>query len=242
MGKALCPKHGEYEEEVMELFGQVIKSGCPLCEQEMDAEEDRVTKETTSKAQRSRLMVCGIEPEYFNAKLEDYKPENETEKKALEASRDLEAGKIRKLLLIGAHGTGKTMLACCLAQSLGGIRTTMFELGAKIRHGYSCGKSELDILDSLLCYPFICLDEVGRSKGSDAEKNWLSYLIDKAHTRNIRLMIISNRQTAKTLPADRRGEAIECFFDNDVISRLKQNSRIVEVKGRDRRAAAYASV
>mgnify|MGYP003313055850 FL=1 len=153
--KAVCPKHGEYEEETIELFGQVIRSGCPICEQEMDAEEARVSQETTSKAQQARLMECGIEPEYFNVVLENYKAENDSEKKALEASRDLESGKIRKLLLIGSNGTGKTMLACCLAQSLGGVRITMFELGARIRHGYNNGKSELEILDGLLASPFI---------------------------------------------------------------------------------------
>ena len=104
-----------------------------------------------------------------------------------------------------------------------------------IRRGFKDGKTECDVLDKILEYPFIAIDELGRTKGSDAERNWLSYLVDKAHTRGIRLMLISNRQTAKNLPAERKGEAFEYFVDNDVISRLHSTSRVVEINGRDRR-------
>lgn len=117
----------------------------------------------------------------------------------------------------------------------------MFEISARIRQGYNNNISELDVLDEILSYPLIVIDEVGRTKGSESEHNWLSYLIGKAHARGIKLILISNRHTARNLPAERRGEAIENYFDNDVISRLKQDTLIVEVNGRDRRAAAFYS-
>lgn len=240
-----CDKHGKYESKVLNVMGMLFESTCPKCEEEQTARENAENRERNERAKFNALTSRGIEPEFFDASLEGYIAENETEREALQACEDLAAGKIKKLMLLGANGTGKTMLSCALALQLGGIRTTMFELGAKIRRGYSNGDSadsELSVLNHLLSYNFICIDEVGRTKGSDAERNWLSYLIDKAHTRNIRLMIVSNRHTARNLPQDRRGEAIEYFFDNDVISRLRENARVVEVKGRDRRAANIATV
>lgn len=240
-----CEKHGSYKSQQFCIFGTTFESPCPKCEAEQTAKENEENKQTQEKAKIANLIERGIEPEFFNASLENYKAENESEKKALQACKDMADGKIKKLMLLGSNGTGKTMLACSLALMLGGVRITMFELSAKIRSSYSNGdfeNSELNILNHLLSYNFICIDEVGRTKGSDAERNWLSYLIDKAHTRNIRLMIISNRQTAKNLSVERRSEAIEHFFDNDVISRLHENTQIVEVKGRDRRAAVATAV
>lgn len=237
-----CPEHGDFEVRTLEMFGCFFESGCPECEKIREEKEAEAERKSRERLFQEDLVKRGIEEEYWEASLEKYRAENESEKQALEAARELEEGRIKKMLLLGSNGTGKTFLGCALAIKLHGIRTTMYELSAKIRSGYQRGESELEILNGLLSYPLIVLDEVGRTKGSEAEKNWLSYLIDKAHTRHIRLLIISNRHMAKTLPAAMKGEAIESFFDNDVISRLRQNSKIVEVKGRDRRAAAFTAV
>lgn len=231
----VCEKHGKYEAEIMEVFGLKIVSNCPECARVQEEAEKQAEAKIEMNRMIERLQKRGIEREHINASLENYKAENESEKNALESARELAEGRLKKLILLGNNGTGKTHLACALVRKLGGIRITMFELSARIRAGYSRGESELDILDELLAYPFIALDEIGRTKGSESEKNWLSYLLDKAHTRGIPLLVISNRQMARSLSADRKNEAFEFYFDNDVISRLRQNSRIVEVHGRDRR-------
>jgi len=234
--KNICEKHGEYDFESIVIFGKEFKTNCPICNKEQEEALAEEQKEKQQLYKMKSLMARGIEPEYFGAIVQNYKVENETEQQAKNSSLEILNGNLKKMLLLGSNGVGKTYLACALAQQLNGVRITMFELSAKIRAGYNNGQSEIEILDNLLNFGFIAIDEVGRTKGSDAERNWLSYLIDKAHTRKIPLMLISNRHTARNLPAERRGEAIEYFFDNDVISRLRQNSRIVEINGRDRRA------
>lgn len=237
-----CGKHGDYEAQILECFGRTFESGCPECEKQLAREEAEMEREERRNERERSLLRRGIERDYFTADLAGYRAENRSEADALKAAMDMDGGKLEKLLLLGSNGCGKTYLGCALAIKHHGVRTTMFEMGARIRAGYSRGESELGILDGLLSYPLIVLDEIGRTRGSDAEKNWLSYLVDKAHSRHKKLVLISNRQTARNLPPERRGEAIEYYFDNDVISRLRQNSRIVEVKGRDRRATAPASV
>lgn len=238
--KMKCDKHGEYECEPFTVLGLQIMPGCPECAKEEEAKELLEQEEKKKASKAARLMSSGVEPEFFDKTLDDYKAETESETEALQAAKDLDEGKIKKLILLGDNGVGKTHLADALVKKHNGIRITMFELSAKIRQGYNEGLTELDILDNLLNHAIIVFDEVGRTKGSDAERNWISYVTDKAHARGIRLMFISNRKMARSLPAERRGEAFEYFVDNDVISRMKQNSKIVEVHGRDRRAAMAA--
>lgn len=237
--KRICERHGEYEAVILPWEG--AESACPYCARERQKEArdeyDREIREHEMLRRKESLAERGIEPEFMGATLDNYKAENQTEAQALEACRSIKDGRISKVFLLGDHGTGKTHLACALIKELGGIRTTMFELSCRIRKGYGQNMNEIDVLDGLLEYPFIVIDEVGRAKGSEAEMNWLSYLIDKAHVRGIRICLISNRHLSKSLPPDRKGESVEEFLPNDAISRLRQSCMIVEVKGRDRRAA-----
>ena len=230
-----CEKHGKYDAKIMEIMGRKFFLMCPECEKEQ-AEKERLEKlESEKAAQIEKYKAMGIEPEFYTATLENYKAESESERQAKQACNEILYGALQKLLLLGSNGTGKTHLACALVKKMNGVIVSMFELSSKIRSGYTQNKSEVEVLDELLEKKLIVIDEVGRTKGSDAEKNWLSYLIDKAHTRHIKIVLVSNRHLARSLPAENKGESFEFFMDNDVISRLKQNSRIIEIEGRDRR-------
>lgn len=233
-----CPIHGEYESISYNILGRIFEGTCPLCEKE-EAEKEKIEakqREALIDGEKRKEMASrGIEPEYFTASLSGYIPENESQSMALEACRKLQCGEIKKVILTGPNGIGKTYLASALAKDTDGIIVTIYYLGARIREGYQKGKSELEILEKILSHPLIVLDEVGRSKGSEAEFNWLSYLIDKAHVRGIKLILISNLSLARNLPAERRGESLEYYLPNDVISRLCQYSEFVEMEGDDYR-------
>ena len=245
-----CDIHGDYEGNEIFLGGRKIPAPCPKClaeREQKDKEQDemnhKIAESELANHKRSLLIKRGIEPEFFDITLEDYKAETEDEQKALRAAHALVDGRLQKLILLGNFGTGKTMLASALAILLGGIRITMFEISARIRAMYNSREgTEIEVLDELLEYPFIAIDEIGRTKGSDAELNWLSYLIDKAHARGIKLMLISNRRQAKNLSPELRNECFEMFLSNDSISRLRQNSVLIELTGRDRRGDFNADI
>ena len=232
----ICDKHGKYQTQTFNFMGRIIESACPFCIDEKEREAQKHLQKSAEDFCEEKIKR-GIEPEFFEASLDNYIPENDTERQALQAAKDLDEGKIKKVVLLGQNGTGKTHLAAALANKYDGVIITMFELGAQIRAGYNNGQSEIDILNKILSKQFFAIDEIGRTKGSDAEKNWMSYLLDKAHTRGVKFMLISNRAKARNLPADRKGEAFEYYFDNDILSRIQQDSVIVEVRGRDRRGS-----
>ncbi len=241
---SFCKIHGEYECKEVGVMWKSFLVGCPKClaereqkDKEQEIQMKKLLKNEMKLHKEALLLKRGIEPEFFNITLDDYKAETKEEQKALDAAKDLAEGKIKKLVLLGNFGTGKTMLASALAIMLGGIRITMFEISARIREMYNNREgTEVDVLDELLKYPFIAIDEIGRTKGSEAELNWLSYLIDKAHTRNIKLMLISNKLRANSLPDNEKADCFEQFIPADSTSRLRQNTVIVELFGRDRRA------
>ena len=245
-----CDIHGDYEGNEILLGGRKIPARCPKClaereqiERERDLMNHKIAERELENHKRALLIKRGVEPEFFDITLDDYKPETEDEQRALRAAHALVDGRIQKLILLGNFGTGKTMIASALALLLDGIRITMFEISARVRAMYNNKEgTEIDVLDELLEYPFIAIDEIGRTKGSEAELNWLSYLIDKAHSRGIKLMLISNRRQAKNLPPEHRNECFEMFLPNDSISRLRQKSVLVELTGRDRRGDFNADI
>lgn len=249
--RKFCKIHGEYYEEKLHQVGLLmLPVGCPICNaerekkfKEQEARDAKIRDQERALHEKALLQKRGIEPEFYGVTLDDYKVESDCERKAVEATQALIDGRIKKLVLLGSFGTGKTMLASILAILLGGIRITMFEISARIRAMYNNHEgTEVDVLDDLLSYPLIAIDEIGRTKGSEAELNWLSYLIDKAHTRKIPLVLISNKQRARNLPPEKRGDCFESYLPNDSLSRLKQETAIIELYGKDRRGDLNADI
>lgn len=235
---AHCEKHGEYQAAVIAMpWGGKINAGCPACLAEEEAagrDRERVDAE---KARQEAFLRANIEPEFYGATLENYDPRTESQRRALEAVRRMTVRRCGKILLTGGNGVGKTHLACAAAKELSGAVYTMYEISARIRQTYTARaqESELDVVRSLSCLPFLAVDEIGRTKGGEAEHNWLSYIIDKRHVRGLPVMLLSNRRLARDLPAENRSQALEAFIDSDVVSRFRADGEIIAVDGRDYR-------
>lgn len=237
--KKHCDKHGDICVEVGVLAdGSEMAWYCPLCQNEMDLEESEKLKADEEKKLIQEYINSNIEQEYWNKKIDDYKAVTESQKKALTSVKEIIEKRSGKLILLGSNGVGKTMLGSCAVKELGGKILSMYEISTMIRQSYTnrAEKTELEIVQELASIPFLVIDELGRTKGSDAELNWLSYVLDKRHVRNKPFMLLSNTHLMSKCPNKGCSMCFENYINNDILSRLRQNSKLINVDGPDYRA------
>ena len=243
-----CLNHGSYKVHFIKYSDGVkviTPKSCPKCAEEREREqkqhEDEIRRMDLLKEYRSR----NISPEYFDKTLDDFIAETKGQKAALEAVKDIIASKKGKLILIGSNGVGKTMLGEIAVKIMGGKIYTMYEIATRIRQSYVPGakESELDILNELVEEPLLVIDEVGRLKMSEAVQDWFSYILDKRHTYDKPYFIIGNLHFRNDCNEKERGGCPKCFenyFDTDILSRLTQNSVVVEIIAKDNRREEHS--
>ena len=241
---AHCEKHGDYTEQTTDIFGFILRTGCPACEKERDEIEYQEGVRQAKEAERERLESLNIEPMYFTSTLDNFIAGSPEQIRALEYARAMVQDRAGKLVLLGSNGTGKTHLAVGIVRVLGGAIYSMYEITTRIRASYVSGakENELQIVDELARIPMLAIDEIGRTKGSDAETNWLSYIIDKRHTRGLPLMLISNKHTRKTCPDGGCQNCLENYISEDIMSRLAEDGHLVNMIGEDYRRKKRAKL
>lgn len=233
-----CERHGFYRAYVsVDSNGNERRlTGCPLCLEEQEKEEVREKKKQDEK----RYRKMNVEPEFFDKTFDDFVPKTESQNKALLAVKKMVSEKHGKIVLIGSNGVGKTMLASLAAKELGGKIYSMYEISAMIRQSYTikAERSELEIVNELASVPFLAIDELGRTKSSETEQNWLSYILDKRHTRKLPFMLMSNGHFKKFCKLGGCPRCFENFVDNDVLSRLHEDSTVIMIDAPDERLKA----
>ena len=237
-----CDKHNlDYEEMAKGFSGAMIEIACPMCNDEKFKEWEEQEKIKQKKLDEQAIIGfferCNIEPMYYDSSLDNFIAESDEQKKALAYAREMVKEKSGKLVLLGSNGTGKTHLAVGVVRELYGRLYSMYEITTRIRASYVSGanETELDIVDELSRVEMLAIDEIGRTKGSEAETNWLSYIIDKRHTRNLPLMLISNKHTRKSCPSGGCEKCLENYISEDVMSRLSEDGHLVTMTGEDYR-------
>lgn len=239
--KKNCEKHGEYEPFKIVIGDTQTEIGCPMCHDEAVDAAMAETERQKDIAQEARyykkLELMNIEPNYRFATFENYETVTDEQVKAVAIVRNLVAGKIHKVLMTGRNGTGKTHLACAAVLEIGGRILTMYEISTMIRASYTAlaDKTELQIVDDLARIPLLVIDEIGRTKGSETEANWLSYIIDKRHVRNLPLILISNKHVKKDCQKNGCPDCLENYIGDDIMSRLSENSSLLRFSGDDYR-------
>jgi DNA replication protein DnaC len=234
-----CDKHDiDYEQKEVDMVGRKMLFGnCPACEIEYEEETKRLQDEKDLENKLYWYKVYNIEPLYYSETLESFKADTPELVKAKDAVKKLIDTKTGKIVMLGKNGTGKTHLAVCAVKALGGKILTMYEISTRIRATYSAKakEDELEVTDELARLKMLVIDEIGRTKGSEAEENWLSYIIDKRNSRSLPLILISNKHTRKSCAAGGCKDCLENYLSEDILSRLCVDGKILNFTGDDYR-------
>ena len=245
--KNTCSKCGkEYDQPALvSQFGVIIARACPECISKYEAAENSKAKHIKENNKAEWLENIGIKEQYEKATLENYKPRNESQQEALRYCRLIDENELSKLVLLGGNGVGKTHLASALVKKHNGLLITAYEMFATYRGCFSGKTSELDVIKKFSKLPLLAIDEYGRTKGSEAEENFLSAIIDNRHSNNLPTLILSNlirKRDCVFFNSDKenckncqRNNCLESRLTKDVISRFRENSQVVLIEGEDYR-------
>lgn len=217
---------------------------CDHCVDEYDEAERRKQLKFEKMKQEAIYKKMGIAEEYYNAKFSKYKAETDSQKEALEACKSVVTGELNKLIFLGKNGVGKTMLMACIVKRLGGRMMSAYELFANYRECFvNPKKSEVALLHELTETPALVIDEFGRTKGSEAEENFLSEVVNKRTTQKKFIGFTSNLikksecvfASKETCANCNRRDCLESRLTNDIISRFLQDSKVISISGDDYR-------
>lgn len=233
-----CLKHGAVMGNIAIYPDGHVVSECPKCLEERETIELESVRKSEHDAIIRQYKESNIEAEYWDKTLDDYQPVTASQKAALDSVKKMIENHSGKVILLGSNGVGKSMLGSCAVKELGGKILSMYEISTMIRQSYTnrAEKTELEIVQDLANIPFLVIDELGRTKGSEAELNWLSYVLDKRHVRNKPFMLLSNTHLMSKCPNKGCSMCFENYINNDILSRLRQNSKLINVDGPDYRA------
>lgn len=201
-----CPTHGTHEVKAFTFRQNDVN--CPICERE---KADRQRHQEYRQAKRQKAIDCGIAPRYYDFTLADYQVTTDLQKKLLGftqawlSSFTNGGNGSKNLALIGATGTGKTMLASIIANGV-------FEKGYKVKMLRSSDIAErvratwkpqsrisgADLMKSWIECDLLVIDEFGEgdiavnSEWADQDRVRLSKIIDGRYQNGKPTIITSN--------------------------------------------------
>ncbi len=213
--KVVCSKHGiEYESKLTVILGKEIWSSCPECLKERDEKErtgelSQMTQKEQERIQRNHFSdAVGdyvVPKRYQDAVFSNFLfPVADTEPIFRRCSTYVSQFKELKeygtsLVFSGRVGTGKTRLACTIANEL--IRT-----GYTVSYAKALGllidvkstfddnskKTKTKIINNCIAPDLLILDEIDVHYGTDYDKKFLYYVISTRYELSKPTILISN--------------------------------------------------
>ena len=226
-------------------FGIICTHYCEECVDKYERKQKAIENQIKENRKKEWLKSIGVKADYENATLGTYEAKTDSQKEALRACKLLKDGAIKKLILLGSNGVGKTHLASALVKLMNGRLITAYEMYALYRSCFSGQNSEIKLLHEFSTYPLLVIDEFGRTKGSEAEENFLSAILDARHSDGLPTMILSNlirkrdcihyQQNKDSCKTRNCKGCLEMWLTSDLISRLRENTEVILIEGEDYR-------
>lgn len=210
--QAECHVHGDYTDELIESFsGDHFWQGCTRCQFDaVHSNDDEIRKPALAirrdRATNARLLESGIPLRFRASTLDSYRADTSDQAVALNRCLEYAVGfegnwdDGRSMMLLGDVGTGKTHLACAIAQRVirefrAAARYAMaIEIIRDIKMTFDkkSEQTERDVYAGLLAPDLLVIDEVGVQHGSDFERQVLFEVIDLRYRNLMPTIVISN--------------------------------------------------
>tara|TARA_R110001592_G_scaffold111372_6_gene308484 strand:- start:8708 stop:9499 length:792 start_codon:yes stop_codon:yes gene_type:complete len=229
----VCETHGEYDRTLVEAFtGDARVMTCPRCRfdaihgEEGDTRDAAIEIDAWAKL-NGKLFATGIAKRFRACTLDNYRTDNEGQKRVLDAcqgyvdgfAESLETG--RCLLLVGNFGNGKTHLGCAIVRAAveqhkaTALYVAVADLIALLKSCFNrdAEVTEKDVIAELTAVDLLLLDEIGATGNTEFERQTLHNIIDIRYRKMLPTIITSN------LPPE---ELQDCIGER-AMDRLRQN-------------------
>jgi DNA replication protein DnaC len=231
-----CPKHGTYRGKPFKVFEDSVSyPECPKCVEEQAAEKEKDN-------QIKQWVRMNIGKKFWDESLETFNAYTPELVEHLKTAKNFAENPIGKLVMIGEHGTGKTHLATSILKVVDGILYTAYEVGAILRQAYNGATNEYKFLKELCETPLLVIDELEKIKNSEAKQQWMSFIVGKRYDNMLPIIFIANCHTNKDCTnAEYKEKNIPCpkcieyHIENDVLSRIIEDGKIMKFTGEDYR-------
>lgn len=204
-----CTTHGQYQAKLINFAGKEMGGACQTCIAEREAKEVTHKALMQADAERRRIeslfLRAGIPPRFQSRSFANYEAANDGQKAALRKAmayveawpEALERGTC--LIFAGNAGTGKTHLACAIANALiargaSSLFTTVSDAMRAIKRSYdpSNSISEAQAIHAFVDPKLLIFDEVGGSKGTEHEMQLMFDIINKRYENSRPTIILTN--------------------------------------------------
>lgn len=221
-----------------ENFMGIHNEHCPPCQSAIDEEYKRKCEEQerqqaeraeASKQEATRrriaknLMSCSIGERFVGMAFDDYKPTCEKAARVMNSCREyvdtFQRGSGASIMMIGAPGTGKNMLAAIMCQEIikhdcSALHTTAMKLVRRVKDSWrNKEQSEQDVIDSFVAPDLLVIDEIGVQFGTPTEQLYLTEIINERYEKRRPTILISNLKLSQL--SEVMGErVVDRFYDD----------------------------
>lgn len=218
-----CDKHGEYE-------GWKDNHQCHECieiETKKVDRQERLAKQAAQQA--ARWAESGMPSKFCGISLDDWTARTAEQQGTLEVARKFANSDVKRLLLIGNCGVGKTMLAAGIIgeMALNGLHpvySTSARLIRSIRDTWGSNESEQQAMDRFIACDVLVVDELGAGRCTEDDKLMLSEILCDRYASDMPTLLISNMdgQQLKEKVLDER--AVDRMREGGIVKAMKWQS------------------